>query len=293
MHSYWDDFFAYRGFVDAAFLAGELGHRGVEERLGRIRDEFGRDLAASVAAAQRVHGINYVPGCADLGDFDATSTTIAFTPTGAAALLDSASLRNTFEQYDKNVNDRRRGVPWEGFTPYEIRAIGTYIRLGWRDRAGGLLRDLLGYQRPPGWRQWPEVVWSAERAPRFLGDLPHTWVGSDYIRSVLDALAYERESDQALVLGAGVPLDWLAPDPGVVVENLRTPYGPLSYTMRQSADTVMVKIGAGIRVPPGGVAVSTPLLRVRSATVSGRRVSPNARGEILVRELPATAVFHP
>ncbi len=72
-----------------------------------------------------MHGIDYVPGCADLGDFDATSTTIAFFPTGAAALLDSTALKNTFERYDKFVRERRAGVPWEAFTPYEMRAIGT------------------------------------------------------------------------------------------------------------------------------------------------------------------------
>src|SRR5436305_10507008 len=43
----------------------------------------------------------------------------------------------------------------------------------------------------------PEVVYKDLRAPNFLGDLPHTWVGSDFIRSFLDLLAYERDSDQA------------------------------------------------------------------------------------------------
>jgi F5/8 type C domain len=291
MHSYWDDFFALRGFADAAFLAKELG-RSEAKNWDQVRDEFARDLAASVEAARRVHGIDYVPGSADLGDFDATSTTIAFDPTVAAAILDSVALRNTFERYDTFVRERRSGTPWEAFTPYEMRAIGTYIRLGWRERAQELLRDFLGYQRPSGWRQWPEVVRSAERAPHFLGDLPHTWVGSDYIRSVLDAFAYERESDQTLVLGAGIPLDWLATNPGVYVENLRTPYGPLSYVMNQTEDgTVVVNIARGLRVPPGGIAVSAPLIAIRSATLGDGRVTPNAAGEVIVRNLPAKLVL--
>ena len=39
----------------------------------------------------------------------------------------------------------------------------------------------------------PRSSGTTDDAPQFLGDLPHTWVGSDFVRSVLDMLAYERE----------------------------------------------------------------------------------------------------
>src|SRR5437773_7433239 len=51
MHSYWDDLFALRGYKDAVYLAGVLGHENERARLARSRDEFSRDLAASVRAA--------------------------------------------------------------------------------------------------------------------------------------------------------------------------------------------------------------------------------------------------
>ena len=38
--------------------------------------------------------------------------------------------------------------------------------------------------------------------------MPHAWVASDFVRSVLEAIAYDRE-DGALVVGAGVPAAWL------------------------------------------------------------------------------------
>ena len=40
-------------------------------------------------------------------------------------------------------------------------------------------------RRPAAWNQWPEVVHRDSLAPKFLGDLPHTWVGSDFVRSLL------------------------------------------------------------------------------------------------------------
>ena len=39
MHSYWDDFFALRGFKDAAFIAKELGRLEATE-FAQIRNSF-------------------------------------------------------------------------------------------------------------------------------------------------------------------------------------------------------------------------------------------------------------
>ncbi|MGQ0721852.1 MAG: discoidin domain-containing protein [Candidatus Eiseniibacteriota bacterium] len=292
MHSYWDDFFALRGFDDAVFLAGEVGNEAERDRLAAIRDEFAADLAASVRAAMAKHGIDYVPGCADLGDFDATSTTIALSPTGAARVLPEEALRRTFERYWEYFGERRAGEPWEAYTPYELRHVGAFVRLGWRDRAAELLEFFLDDQRPAPWRQWPEVVWRDLRSPRFLGDLPHGWVGSDFLRSVLDMLAYEREDDQALVLGAGVPSSWLDP-PGVRVTGLRTRWGALDFTMSlDESEAVVVQISGEITVPPGGLVLSLPLdPAVRRATVNGRPAERTASGDVVVRGLPAVVVF--
>ena len=293
MHSYWDDFWAVRGFRDAAFLAGALGRADERARLEAMAEEFERDVTASVREAMRVHRIDYVPGCADLGDFDATSTTIALSPTGAARLLPPEALQRTFEKYDTNFHERLNGAPWEAFTPYEIRNIGAYAHLGWRRRIPDLVDFFLACQKPPGWRQWPEIVWHEPPAPRFVGDLPHTWVGSDYIRSLLDMLAFEREADDALVVGAGVPLDWLR-DSGVELRGLRTHYGQLGYTMRRDGSAVEVRIEPGVRVPAGGIVVQPPTPRpYREATIDGRPASVTPDGAVVVRALPATVVFRP
>jgi hypothetical protein len=290
MHSYWDDFFALRGFADAAFLAGELGRAADQTRLAAVHAEFERELGESITAAMRHHGIDYVPGCADLGDFDATSTTIALAPVGAEATLPTPALRRTFEKYWDFFRARCDGEPWEAFTPYEIRTIGACVRLGWRERAGELLDWFLAQQRPPGWRQWPEVVWRDLRAPHFLGDLPHTWVGSDYVRSVLDMLAYER--GDTLVVAAGVPPAWLA-GTGFEVRGLRTSLGPLSYTMRPADSGIQVNIDPGIRIPAAGIVVRPPLPGpLRAVTLDGAPASTEAGGRIVVRQLPAALVIH-
>ena len=301
MHSYWDDFFALRGFKDAAYLAGALGRSDDAVRLAAVRDTFQRELVASIAAAMKAHAIAYIPGCADLGDFDPTSTTIALAPAGALGVLPRAAVDSTFERYWRFFDDRARGkADWEAFTPYEVRTIGAFVRLGWRYRAQELLRFFLGYQRPPGWAQWAEVVWKDARTPHFIGDMPHTWVGSDFVRSVLDMLAYEREEDSTLVVGAGVPPLWVTPDPApghpvLAVRGLPTPYGKLTYTMRATSvwtDTVEVRIERGLRVPAGGIVVRAPLRGpIGHATVNGAPVPVSGEGEVVVRELPADVVL--
>ncbi len=292
MHSYWDDLWALRGYRDAAWLAGRLGLRSEEARLATSARGFGDDLARSIRAAMAAHHIDYVPGCADLGDFDATSTTIALDPVNAGPQLPAGALDRTFERYWQFFRDRRDGrEPWEAFTPYEMRAIGAFVRLGWRERADSLLQFFMAQQRPPGWRQWPEVVWREERAPHFLGDLPHAWVGSDFVRSALDLFAYGEGT--SLELGAGIPERWVRQGDGVSVRGLVTPWGTLAYDMRARGRGIEVRIGPGV-APPGGIRVRAPAVTSRwRASVNGAPARVGSDGSLTVAKAPATIVFSP
>ena len=135
MHSYWDDFWGLTGLKDAAWLAGELGDAGETRRLAASTDEFRLDILASLAAARDIHGIVFIPGAADLGDFDPTSTTVALSPAGEQARLPRDALAATFERYWSEFAARRDGRrAWDAYTPYEWRNVGAFVRLGWRDR---------------------------------------------------------------------------------------------------------------------------------------------------------------
>ena len=287
MHSYWDDFWALKGYDAAQAIAEALGHADDAARFQAQRDEFRRDLAASLDAAMRAHGIDYLPGSAELGDFDPTSTSIAFAPHGEALDLSPARVHSTYERYWREFVDRRDGrSTWDDYTPYELRNVATFVRLGWRARAHELLAFFLEGRRPAGWNQWAEVVGRDARLPRFVGDMPHAWVASDFIRSVLDLFAYERVADRALVLASGVPAAWLRTD-GVAVEALRTPYGILSYSLRQQNSRVILELASGARVPPGGFVFVWPFDDPPRATRINGRPARWQNGELAIRELPA------
>ena len=198
VHSYWDDFWSVRGLEDAG-----------------VKSTMADDVAKSIRRTIAEHHIDYIPGSAELGDFDPSATAIAISPLGLASLLPERELARTFDEYFETI-----ARPREEYTPYEMRIIGAMVRRGERDRAVSLIDRFLKDRRPAAWNQWAEVVRTNPRKAGFVGDMPHSWIASDFIRSALDAIVYDRE-DGALVVGAGVPQSWLP----LRVRGLRTHYG--------------------------------------------------------------------
>jgi hypothetical protein len=287
MHSYWDDFWALRGYKDAVEIAQWLGRDTEAKTFAHSRDQFRDDLYASITIAAKQKGIDFIPGSAELGDFDATSTTIALSPGGEQERLPPALLHNTFERYWKEFAERRDGRrEWKDYTPYELRTIGSFVRLGWRERARGALDFFLAGQQPPAWNQWAEVVSHTPRKPFFLGDLPHAWVESDYVRSTLDLFAYMREADDALVIAAGIPTKWFDGD-GVAIDGLRTPHGKLGYTLRHTKHILKLQLAAGLDMPRGGVVLPWPYPGTPgTAQVNGKPAKWRGE-ELLIYAVPA------
>jgi hypothetical protein len=284
-YSYWDVFWGLLGYKDAVAIAETLGKSSIAREFAQAQDEFRRDFHASVRAAAEVHGITYVPGAADLGDFDATSTTIALAPAGEEHNVPDELLRATFERYWSNFTDRRDGkVSWDAYTPYELRVAGSFVRLGWRERTYALLDYFFKDQRPAAWNQWAEVVGRELRQPRFIGDMPHAWIASDYIRSVLDMFSYERQSDKALVLAAGIPVDWFN-GPGFAARDLRTPYGSLNLSLRRRGPDLVVSLDGDAR-PPGGFFLPSPWPYLPNARRMDGRPLAWENGELHIRNLP-------
>ena len=288
-YSYWDDFWTAIGYRSAVELAQALGLADDASRIAAQRDEFLHDLLASISASTTLHRLDVLPGSADRGDVDPTSSTVALSPGGLLGTLPDALVRNTFERYWRDFSERSAGVQtWDAYTPYEWRNVGSLLRLGERDRAMQAMAFFYRDRRPSGWNQWAEVVRDA-REPRFLGDMPHGWVASDHIRAVLDLFAYEHEGERSLVLGAGVPMAWLDA-PGLALRNLRTPYGHLSWSGRRVADNgrkvVEIDVQALRTQPPGGIELRGPWPKTSRVWIDGV-ASAGAADAIRLSRTPA------
>jgi hypothetical protein len=288
MHSYWDCFFVQLGLKEATYLAQQMGDAARAGEYEREALDFREKFMDSIARSRAIHKIDYIPGCVELGDFDSTSTTIALFPCDEGAHVDQEAFRATFERYWKFFTDRRDRTgqfadkPYEAYTPYELRHINAFVRMGWRDRAHELLAYFRKDQRPQGWHHWAEVVWNDPKTPKFVGDMPHTWCGSDFLNSVLAIFAYTElgeatDADDRLICFAGVSNAWIDSGERVGVERLRTPWGEVSLSMVRDGRRVTASVTGDISVPGGGLVLRKP---------------ENAKGEdVVVRSVPAEVVW--
>jgi hypothetical protein len=291
-HSYWDDFFTLRGLKDATTIAGILGRKEVADEFAAERDDLKKDLYASMRLAMKNKRIDFIPGCAELGDFDATSTTIGIIPGGELGNIPEPELRNTFDKYYSYFLKRKTDSTIQAYTPYETRVIGAFVELGEKKRAEDALNFFMNDRRPAGWNEWAEVVWRDRDTPKYIGDMPHTWVGSDFIRSVLTMFLYERERDGAIVLAAGIPDSWLEDSTGVRVSNLRTYDGAVSYSLKKKKNTVMAEISALLVAGHHPVVLTSPLARkIRSITINGVTRSVPKSGEVTLQQFPVKVEF--
>lgn len=295
MHSYWDNFFIMKGLKDAVDIQKILGRTEDYERIKKIRDTFRVNFYQSIDLAMKFKGIDYIPGCVELGDFDATSTTIALTPCNELKNLPKPQIYNTFEKYYTFFKNRRDGkLDWVNYTPYENRLIGSFIILDQPERAHELIDFFLNDQRPQGWYHWAEVVWKEYRIPRFIGDMPHTWVGSDFINAIRSMFVYENEYDESLVLASALYQDWIDAPEGMSVEHLPTYYGDISFSVNREANHYQFEIWGDVKLPANGIRIrnfngSKMPARV---TINGIETRDFTEKEITVKESPSTVVIY-
>ena len=290
VHSYWDDFWALRGLRDAAALAtgGEAAHWQA------VADRLSKTLSASIEATRVGKILEYIPGSVEWADFDPTATANAITLLDVPAEMNRAAVDWTFERYLIDWRRKRSGgLAWSNYTPYEIRIIGAFVRLGRRDAALELLRFFLADRRPLGWNQWPEIAWHDPRSPGHIGDVPHTWISAEYVLAVRSLFAYESDTPQALVLAAGLAPEWIEGN-GVRVHEMPTAHGALSYTLRSLPDgSLCCEIGAGIAMPPGGVVLRPPLSGPIARVSINEEVVPVTSGtEVRINHLPVRVVIN-
>lgn len=290
MHSYWDDFFILKGLKDAQEIQKIIGDKENFEYVKAIRDQFQANLYNSINHAIKYKKIDFIPGCVELGDFDATSTTVSLTPCNEFNNLPKPEIYNTFDKYYKYFSDRRDGrINSINYTPYENRVIGSFIMLNLPDKAHELIDFFLKDQRPQGWNHWAEVVWKDYRHAGYIGDMPHTWCGSDFINSVRSMFVYENELDRSLVVGAALYQDWIDSPSGMSVQNLPTYYGEISYSVKKEGNKYYFDISGEVKLPENGIKIQNfngSKMPVK-VVVNGSEITSFTNSVIQLKQIPA------
>jgi hypothetical protein len=280
-HSYWDDYWSLKGWHDGAWLAERWGDR---ETAAWAREQYAalrESVASSIRTTMAWKGSDVIPTDADTGNDDPTSVSIALDPTGQKDLLPRDALERTFTRYLEDV--RKRDVPdaLYAYTPYELRNILTFVHLNQPQHADELLRSYLRHRRPFEWQVFAEVVQSRLRYPLYLGDMPHTWIGAEYARTIFGMLM--REEDDRLLLLPGAPLSWVEGE-GLSVTELPTAFGKLTMSAQQQNGSLRVTLKEGLHTD-SQVHVSWPnRQKPRQVAVDGRTIDRfDANGATLER----------
>ncbi len=288
VHSYWDDTWALRGLRDAAWLHEHLGQPAAATRCRVEADDLLAALGRSLCQVMAAHQLETVPGCVEWADFDPTATACAAGQLGLAECFPDAALRRTFELF---LQDWRRRIrcerPADRYTAYEIRNAQALAALGWREEACEMLGHAIATARPVSWHQWPEITWTTPGVPGHLGDLPHTWIGAEYVLA-LRSLWLAEEGDR-LIFGRGVPAAWLDGE-GLLLRSWPTPFGRLDrmHARREGDGTVLVVLEGDVQ-PPDGIVIALPLpadwrMDVVGMAQGGATQSPSPENASFARE---------
>ena len=276
MHSYWDDFWALTGYEDAVDIADALGRRDDARRARAARaTSSARDLYASIAARDAPRTASTT---CPARPSSATSTrprrrsrsrppaSSAKLPAGSAARRRSSA---TGASSSTAATAARRGTTTRRTScAPSARSCGS----AGASARSELLDFFMADRRPPAWNQWAEVVGRDPREPRFIGDMPHGWVASDFIRSALDLFAYERDGDHALVLAAGVPAG--------LARRRRRSRSRAAHAVRPARATRCARQGDRVLLHvDAGIARAARRLRRRLARRASRPARPRVNGK--------------
>ena len=248
VHSYWDDFWAIRGWADGSEMAETLGREYLAGWARTEGKDFSNSIRESIEKTIAWKSLDYIPVDADKGTPDPTSIAIALFPTEARHILPADVLDRTFRDYYRMVKERDAGGGTYAYTPYEVRNILALTTLGYRKEAFDLHEILFKDMRPANWNQFAEVVLSDSRRGVYIGDMPHTWVGSGYVNSVRGLILMEEDKSKTLNLLFGTPRGWLVND-GISLSGFPTHFGNLM--MQAKWDDSDQRLNLDVDMPKG------------------------------------------
>ncbi|NQU41163.1 MAG: hypothetical protein HQ523_14520 [Lentisphaerae bacterium] len=288
-HNYYDNLWTLKAWKDGRAMACILGRNELAEWMDGQYSALKHSVKTSMMGVIERHGIDYIPEYPEGTHFWAASIGAGVARCGEKDAMPPAALQRTFDKYHAQLREWLMPGAVYRFTPEEMPIVETFLYMDRKDQAVELLRFMLAHRKPVGWNQWPEVVNSDERAPTIFGDMPHTWVSAQYVLALMSLLLYE--DGDALVLGHGIPAEWVRAADGVSIADVPTHFGRVSYRMAAIDDDVRVTL-SGTAVPPKGFIVKSPLpAPIRHVLVNGTPWSDFSDKEVRVNALPVSMVI--
>jgi len=288
-HSYWDDFLALKGWREAIRMAEILGKDDLIPWMKEQEAGLRKCLYASIDLVQEQESVKYIPGCAELGEFDACSPAIAFWPTEEYKSMPKEEALYTLEKYYDEIMSPRLAGDFDmdsGYVPYEMKQATSFLIMRQKQRTLEILRHFLTVTRPKYWNHWAEVIYYDYRKPGYIGDMPHSWAGADYMNAVRTMFVLEEED--RLTLGLGIDEKWLDRDEGISIESFPTHYGRINYSIVRHGNKLAIEVTGDMEAPAGGYVFRSPLAApIKAVSINGEEWNDFTAEEIRFGSVPA------
>lgn len=234
-HHYWDDFWAIRGLRDAEWLAGVAGESGEARWMDEEADALERAVRSSYRQLMLVTRIGWIPdGPEEVESAAIARSTCAGVWPAAGIEPRDTIVRRSFDRYWEKFVAPHDGAFLHGdaFRPRALAIAACEVRLDRPERAHVILRWHLRHPTLPGTHAWAERVDTATLGYAG-GAMPDPWAAADLVSLVRSLLIYER--GDTLVLGAGIPMEWLRAG-AVELRGAPSAVGPVTLRARAAAD---------------------------------------------------------
>ncbi|MEN9353873.1 MAG: hypothetical protein RL318_1198 [Fibrobacterota bacterium] len=206
-HYYWDNFWSIAGLRELLWAARTLGKEReadiLEERISRYRIDLESSIAGSL---ERTGGAALPPSPYRHPDAASVGNLVAISPLRLCD-VSTSWVRPTVEKLMRE--NRRDGLFFQsivhtGLNPYLSAQLARSLLVledcRWLDILHGLVRTATSTGC------WPEAI-HPRTGGGCMGDGDHGWSAAEFVSILREA--FVREEESSLILGGGIPLEWL------------------------------------------------------------------------------------
>ncbi len=267
---YWDDFWSVAGLRAAARLFRESGDeaegRWCQEEADSLSGAIDRSLERTAGERGRA-GVPASPyrrmDAGAIGSLAASYPAQIWAPDDPRMVATAQFLLEHCTVHDGFFQD----VIHSGINAYLTLHLAEVLLRQGDPRQERLVRALADLASPTG--NWPEAIHPNTRGG-CMGDGQHIWAAAEWVLMMRNW--FVREEGETLVIGGGVPADWLAADKPLTFGTTATPHGPVAVEIRPGENTIEVSWSAAWRDGQPEIVVAVGGAR-RSVSADERSVS--------------------
>lgn len=149
---------------------------------------------------------------------------------------------------------------------FELAQAHNMLYLGYRDKAWMVIKRYIEEQNFPGLYVYkegdsgcadPTGIWSKIYGWHLKpGNMPHGWISAELALLIRDLLYYEY--DDQLIIGSGIPSDWIVPGNKIEISDAPTYFGRLNYKITIDKKG-KINLDLTLRkTPPKGILLALP-----------------------------------